>query len=554
MSRVSIIEKQISEIPFVEEIYEIKQEELNVTGKVRIAFPELPEPLDFKFEITPSYPLKNYDSESITFKNPDLVELKHVMGNGAICIHTSHNINLRKKLIIDFISLRNWIEKYYINKDDDTHYEHLIYKEKVVKDIYHSYVFTDVNYKFTKGEFGKVYLNELSNGTYKGKNIKNYIVQSFFTQGKFKIDCNWSSWYIKSTPTNGGAFIYIEDAPALYGKFAFNNWEDLKQFIPNEFLKFLHEFEKNNLKKYKGILFPIFIGYKTINSEIHWLVTPIEIGSFPIKGVAEKAEGKKTGKWYSELENDKISWSISRNSSYKYFFGRGALSSKITDKKVLIIGVGAIGSMVTKTLVRGGCKYIHIADYDVKEPENICRSEYLFNLGINDKTEEFSRILTAISPFVEVQIIDNHYFNSIIKFFYDKKEIRKEFVKNIETYDIIIDCTTDNDLMYILDSLNLKKDLINLSITNHAKALVCAFNPNIYAFVINQFNNVLENDVEDLYNPTGCWDPTFKASFNDIAVLVQMALKNINRFYKNNLRKSNFVIKSDESNYKIEEF
>ncbi|MBK7872890.1 MAG: ThiF family adenylyltransferase [Saprospiraceae bacterium] len=61
---------------------------------------------------------------------------------------------------------------------------------------------------------------------------------------------------------------------------------------------------------------------------------------------------------------------------------------KLTNKKILIIGVGAVGSMIAKTLTRGGCRFIDFVDHDLKEPENICRSEYIFSNGITNKTEE----------------------------------------------------------------------------------------------------------------------------------------------------------------------
>jgi hypothetical protein len=41
----------------------------------------------------------------------------------------------------------------------------------------------------------------------------------------------------------------------------------------------------------------------------------------------------------------------------------------------------------------------------------------------------------------------------------------------------------------------------------------------------------LEPEVQDLYTPTGCWSPTFKASFNDISVLVQYAIAHINNCF-----------------------
>ena len=42
--------------------------------------------------------------------------------------------------------------------------------------------------------------------------------------------------------------------------------------------------------------------------------------------------------------------------------------------------------------------------FDVKEPENICRSEYSFITGINDKTIDLLNDLFSVSPFLESNI------------------------------------------------------------------------------------------------------------------------------------------------------
>src|SRR5665647_224284 len=84
------IKKIISEIPFVKNIYSIEQGDFSINAKVEIAFDELDGSLDFEIEILPLYPLKSYDSESIKFKNKELIPYNHVMGNGAICVHTLH--------------------------------------------------------------------------------------------------------------------------------------------------------------------------------------------------------------------------------------------------------------------------------------------------------------------------------------------------------------------------------------------------------------------------------------------------------------------------------
>ena len=76
----------------------------------------------------------------------------------------------------------------------------------------------------------------------------------------------------------------------------------------------------------------------------------------------------------------------------------------------------------------------------------------------------------------------------------------------------------------------------------------------MYKFVNHQFSSILKNDTEDLYEPTGCWSPTFKGSYNDINVLVQLALRHLNRLFTNKKQKNNFVIKEVDNNLKIIEF
>ena len=554
---VEEIKNYLSQIPFIKKISDLERRDYFICGKIEIAFEELEESLEFEVEIYPQYPLKSHDTETIKFINKNLIEYNHVMENGSICIHTSHDINLKEKLTKDFNSLKNWIIKYYINKNNDLNYEHIIVPESLRNDSYNSYLFTETDYEFKKGDFGEVNLSPLNTGSYKDKPIFNQIVQNFrFSSGEI-YECKWSERYRNLKSIHKGFFVFIETVPAHHNRFAFKNWVDLNNLLDQKFLLFLHNFEKNTKANHKGNTIPVFIGYKTIGSEIHWQVTILEIGEFPLIGVPEKIGGRKTGRWKSELTNKEISWALSRNSSYKYFFGRGTLGKTIIDKKILILGIGAVGSIVATTLVRGGCKSIDLADYDIKEPENVCRSEYIFDFGINDKVKELSSILSSISPFVEIASFKKDCFEDLIKVFHKEKEAKALFETALNEYDIIFDCTTDNDLMYILNSLDLNCDLINLSITNHAKDLVCTFYPNIYRFVINQYTNVLDNDLEDLYNPTGCWSPTFKASYNDINVLVQMVIKHINLLYKQDKSKNNFILKTDSEklfSIKIEEY
>ena len=549
MLDIKLIEQIIEKIPFVKNILEIKKSEIIINGSFTIFFDGLDKELIFRFEIYPQYPLKYHDNESITFYNDELIELNHVMESGSICIHNSHSTDLKKKLIYDFQSLKQWIEKYYIEKDNDVKYEHIIVEEHNVGDINYSYLFTEIDFKFTAGDFGSVNISLLHNSYYKEKKLNNYIVQNFIL-GDSEFKCKWNTYYKNIKSSEDGIFYFLGQTPAHHNKFIYKNWGQFQGLLSNQFLDSLHDFDKSNSKKLKGNLLPIFIGYTTLNDDIHWQVALLKIGELPIKG--EKTKFLDRNIWQTKLVNDKINWALSRDSSYKYFFGRGTLVNDIIDKKILVIGVGAIGSMVAKTLTKCGCRYIDIADYDVKEPENVCRSEYMFQYGMADKTTELYHILCNISPFVEINILKSEYFELISKIHYKDTESKLLLEENINEYDIVFDCTTDNDLMYILNSLTLTNDVINISITNHAKELVCGFYPNIYNFILKQYETILNNDTDNLYEPLGCWSPTFKASYNDIDLLVQFALKYINVLYRDKKQKNNFVIQTNEENLQLE--
>ncbi|WP_043707281.1 ThiF family adenylyltransferase [Tenacibaculum ovolyticum] len=539
----------IEELSFVSIIKEFKSDELSLKGRVSIDFELLNFPLEFDVEISLQYPFKSHDSETINFSNSELLEYKHVMGNGMICIHTSHCIDLKEKLNIDFSSLKNWIVKYYINKEENTHYEHLIVPEHTFKNKKCAFIFTEVDYQFKKDAYGFVNLKFLNEGFFKDIKITNFLTESFTNLSGLKLaNCKWSSFYKNISNNYHGVYVYIEESPAILNKFIYNDWKSFKSIFKKNFLEFLYGFEKDCInKKHLGEPIPLYIGYKISENEIHWQVALLEIGKFPIRGV------KKDQKWSTELIDGKITWGISRNSSYSYFFGRGVFSEKITNKKILIIGTGAIGSIVAHTLTKSGCKNIDLCDYDIKEPENVCRAEFQFANGLTGKVEELRSTLSYISPFVEVESsADQAYFEFISKAFFNESIGRQKLEEYLNSFDIVFDCSTDNDLMYVLNKLDLSCDLINMSITNKAQELVCAFYPNIYDFVIKQFSEVLKQDTEDMYNPTGCWSPTFKASYNDINVLVQYALKHINLKYQDDLPKNNFVIETgSEQEYKL---
>lgn len=535
--RLDEIVNSIKTIDYAEivQAFEENENALTITGRVALTVNE--HRIEFAVSIYPQYPLQFHDTETIRFVNRELLDYDHVNGDGSICVHTFHSPVMERKVQLDFNSLKHWITKYYINKEKDAHYEHIIVSPNANAGLNPVFLFTEVDYTFRKGQFGRFTYSTLATGILKEKNTATNLVQDFIID-KITVSCKWNKAY-KALAKQTGIFCYIENPPIRNRRFAVDNWQELQPVLSQEFLSFLYRTSKDyagNRNRVQEI--PLLLGYKISDTEIHWQAIQIPSNRFPTYG--EKVQG--LGIWAGRLHDQEILWAETRNCSYKYFFGRGKLHLTLTGSKILIIGIGAVGSMLATTLARGGCTNIVLFDHDGKEPENVCRSDYRFSTGILDKVTDLAGELAAISPFAEVSI--NQRFIDFAKMGINDDLWKDALTQSLDEYDIIFDCTADNDVAHILDQLSARSKIFNLSITNHAKELVCAISPGSYRWVMEMFEK-LENDVEDLYNPAGCWSPTFKASYNDIAVLVQYAIKQINNCFENGLPVRNFFLSTE---------
>lgn len=77
---------------------------------------------------------------------------------------------------------------------------------------------------------------------------------------------------------------------------------------------------------------------------------------------------------------------------------------KIKYACVGIAGLGGLGSNVAVSLARLGIGKLILVDFDIVEPSNLNRQQYLIkHLGMN-KTEAMKQLISEINPFIEVEI------------------------------------------------------------------------------------------------------------------------------------------------------
>ena len=224
------------------------------------------------------------------------------------------------------------------------------------------------------------------------------------------------------------------------------------------------------------------------------------------------------------------------------FFGRGSLCQNLTNKRIALVGLGAIGSMVAESLAHSGIRKIGLWDSDIVEPGNICRSSYTLDDIGNSKVDAIKSKIMSINPFIDTREITNHgrwgwnpnwsgYSNGS---FYDNVNYKSQekSLKELDGYDIIIDCTGSNEMLHFLSYAITDKEVIGLCITNHANDLICTTNLNGNPFELRKaYLSRIAQDTKNFYvEGSGCYSPTFLAKYFDIASLINYFVRDLDKY------------------------
>ncbi len=485
--------------------------------------------LSFSLSVPESYP-----NSEVKIILKDDMGYEHQNRDSSICLNPPPIINKESKFKHEIDKLRLWIEKYYINEEKPPHYEYLLIERSWHKIM----LFDESNAdRFEEKNYGNFHYQPMfeipkSNGN---KDIV-YLARDIGNE-----NATYSSTYKKlPTEVEQGIWFFIPREPTSERRIPIEMWNELLNVLTPEQIRFLYIY-KENVKRLHGPLakFFIMIGYKIPKyeeegEEIHWELIEDHTD------ISHEEDRPVELKLYKKITRpDRIAWFKTENISYSRYFGRGKLSDILINSRVLIIGCGAIGSNLANILTRGGIKYLDLIDNDIIEPGNICRSEYYFIQSFRSKAFYLYDRLSVTSPYIEVNLLDP--FDNVDK---DSPEFLEQ-LKILNKYDYIFDCTTDKYLSVMIDKMQLKGTVINMSISNKAKELVVATGVGIIheikAKIYSQLVQVSDNP---FFVGTGCYSPTFEASYADISSVLNLAVQEINSRLNNGLQVSSFIIKS----------
>lgn len=253
--------------------------------------------------------------------------------------------------------------------------------------------------------------------------------------------------------------------------------------------------------------------------EIHWQAIsspniPEEIK--PMKGFRANRRGRS-----ERLRRDifggrkKLSYLKTANWHPDRLQARGRFPSEARTRSIAVIGVGALGSAVAELLTRGGVTDILIVDPDDLEAGNLVRHTLTgADLGRNKATATAERLqgaapMSRISPHA------------------DWLPCGEDLQKLLEPFDVVLDCTGDDDALRLLGEAwwSIPRYFLSASL-GFAARRVFLFGARACSFPYEEFDAAVRpwlvaersqwTAAGETLEGAGCWSPLFPARSDDV--------------------------------------
>ena len=340
----------------------------------------------------------------------------------------------------------------------------------------------------------------------------------------------WGKHVSECKETIFGAWILLNKEPVIRGWQAPNNFKELKQAFSSQNFEFKEILEKLISRFRDGKKHIIMVGFPVpskvgeVPCIIHWeafLLPVLSVGKKYAKGFRGNELGWKMRDFQEVITDEKdLEWLLTENWNSKEILNRGCFDKIMTRSKILLIGAGTLGASVGEQLIRGGVYNLTIMDDDIYSIGNSARHILTIDSVDKFKVDELAKRFNSINPNIDIKSI--------------KSMLTRENIEIINKYDIILDCTANADVLYLLSIYEAKKKKKFFSISFGYKAEVLYFSyQRGYRFDMNEYidkfgatmkENQMEIHDEDLpWEGTGCWSPVFPAMAADVQLVASIS-------------------------------
>jgi hypothetical protein len=335
-----------------------------------------------------------------------------------------------------------------------------------------------------------------------------------------------------------GAWIMLNKIPFVMPWQAPITWGELREASAAQGIALMERIRRLSTTLRDGKSHIFLIGFpipERVNGnpkQIHWqpLLLP------KLSNVRGKVKGFRDTEKFNWLrdskkifkDNNKILWLNSENWHDGELFNRGKLKQKVRTSSILQLGAGAVGSILSELLVRSGQKEITIMDDDLLEAGNIVRNTLTLEDVLQFKVDKLQDRLHKISPHSNVQT------------FKEKFPPKNEQFIDWDKFDIILDCTGEDETLFNLSKIIFEepKTVVSISLGYEARRLFVfhsnsrQFNHAAFVQLIQPWLEKEKSETEYIEFPRegmGCWHPIFPARADDVWLMVSTAFKSIER-------------------------
>jgi hypothetical protein len=219
-----------------------------------------------------------------------------------------------------------------------------------------------------------------------------------------------------------------------------------------------------------------------------------------------------------------ITWVPTENWDENQIRTRGSLPSNLTEKRNVVVGAGAIGSVLAELLVRGGVQNLVIVDGDSLKVGNLSRHTLTMEHIGRNKASSVALRLNLISPHAKVKGIEASV-----------EDLDEPELGQILDAEIVWDCTANNEVLDVVEHLPWKMSPVvhSVSVSFGAKRLFLysQHSPISSSRFAESIQPWLAKDLEERGDEelpregTGCYHPVFPASAVDLDLMVCVAVK-----------------------------
>lgn len=380
-------------------------------------------------------------------------------------------------------------------------------------------------------------------------NSKCFVGNFTDINGKISKTTKWGNYINNEWSTIKGGWILLNKEPVINNWQAPNTFGELKEALYKQDVDLRVVLEKIISRfrdKRKHILmigFPIPERVGGDPQIIHWesiLLPVLSYGNKYASGFRSNELGWKIRDFRTIFRNENaLEWLLTENWNSRVILNRGHFENKLTRRRVLLIGAGTLASYVGEQLVRGGISNITVMDDDIYKIGNSARHILTVDSVGKFKALELAKHYNSINPCVNAKSIC--------------KTLDSKNAMILQEFDIIIDCTANNEVLKILSEYenSTKKIYISISFGYQANALFLSYQ-RTRRFDLEQYyiefkeklydNQKVIQENQLPWEGIGCWSPVFPALASDVQLIASFTTNIMKKMIEKDIEGNKFYI------------